>query len=333
MIKKVLIATVVALIVAFVVFYHWAKAPTLGFDYYDKLEHYQEEPLFVPDTLKVMTYNMGYLSGMTNNMGVDRSEDFFQNNLDKVVDVLIELEPDILGLQEIDFSSYRSFYQNQMDTIALKVGYINGFRSVNWDKRYVPYPYWPPKNHFKNIISGQAILADYPLFNIQRMVLPQPDKSFVYKAFNISRLLQMSDIHIGDQRFRLMNVHLEAFDKETRLEHAKWVKMMFERHAKRVPVILMGDFNSQPVGEEQSEAMEIIMSAEHIKSVVPVDYYNQDPEPYYTFSSADRQYAIDHILYNENFLKAVSAEVVTEMGQASDHLPLMAKFVQIRKNP
>lgn len=276
------------------------------------------------DTLSVITYNIGYLSGMTNNLPVERHESLFKENLSAAVNVVKGEAPGIMALQEVDFSSSRSLKWNQLDSLAERIGYPVAYRSVNWDIRYVPFPYWPISSHFGRVCSGQSILSAYPVSSEYTEVLAaREDRSSLFNLFYLDRLLQILDVTIGDRVVKVMNVHLEAFDQPTRLRQSLRVRQVYDSLATDWPVILMGDFNSEPPGGNTTEdAMDLIMKAKYIRSaVVPV--HGQD----FTFNTAEPSVMIDYILYNENHLRAVEAKVVREAGQISDHFPVLAKLI------
>ena len=135
------------ILVLTLVFYFWGSSGWIPSEDYNKLTTYGEERI-PKDTLSVMSYNLGYLSGMTNNRSVTRAQELFDSNLSQVNSLLTDQKPDIIGFQEIDFDSDRSKNVNQMKAIATYVGYYQSFSSLNWDKRYVPFPYLPVKAHF-----------------------------------------------------------------------------------------------------------------------------------------------------------------------------------------
>ncbi len=327
MLKKIIIAVLIILVAAFLYFVYWGSRPTLSANYYDQLRNHIKLRVQKPDTMTAMTFNVGYMSGMTNNLPVDRDYSLFANNLERAISLVDRYHPSFVGLQEVDFIAERSFYQNQLDSIVVRCEYPWSFRSVNWDKRYVPFPYWPFSDHFGNVISGQAILSDYPVTNAQRLVLKRPDQFFLRDAFYISRLLQFTDVDLGGISIRVMNVHLEAFDEETRIAQAKTVKDIYELYSDRFAIIIMGDFNSEPPSEESgSEAMKIILSAKNIRSAIDLEDYNKNKEINYTYSSEEPQRKIDYILYNDNFIKKIDAKVLHEAGEISDHLPVYFKF-------
>ncbi len=298
-------------------------------DYYQVKEYNIIENRVDRDTFKIMTFNIGYLSGMTNNLAEQREEKFFNENLNTAVRVLNIESPDVIGFQEIDYNSARSFWVNQMDEIATKCKYPYGYQSVNWDKRYVPFPYWPIRHHFGQILSGQSILSDFPIEQTETFVLDKPgSRSSITNAFYIDRLVQKAVLNLDSGQLMILNLHLEAFDQETRVAQAKVVRKMYDSLSTEMPVLLIGDFNSTvPGGPYLSEAIEIIMGSDDIESAVRLEQYNSNPEQYFTFSSGTPEYMIDFIFYNPSRIEKISSRVVSEMGEASDHLPVVMEFL------
>ena len=327
MLKKLAWGIPLFLILAIVIFYFTASSGSLSADAYHQIRQYEAQPLPPSDTLKVMTYNLGYLSGMTNNLAVPRSSDLFVDNLARSIQLLQSEQPHLIGFQEIDYDAKRSLRVQQLDELAHASGYPSAFQSVNWDKRYVPFPYWPPRYHFGKMLSGEAILAHGQLKMDQVITLPKPvNAPFYYNAFYLDRLIQVADWTIAGQQVKVMNLHLEAFDQETRLAHGKEVKRLYEQYADQGPVILMGDFNSIPAILEGEDAMDVIMSANNIASAIPDAVYQADPDKYFTFSSGSPEVMIDYILYNPSHITPIAARVVNEAGQISDHLPVTFQF-------
>ncbi len=284
------------------------------------------------DTLTIMTYNLGYLSGMKNNLAVDMPEELFDENLEKARRLLDMYEPDIIGFQEIDFASSRSWNLNQLD--SLSTGYYQAYRSVNWDKRYVPFPYWPLKYHFGKMLSGQAILSKYPLSNEETVVLQKPiNAPFYYNKFYLDRLVQIADVQVGDRVVKVMNVHLEAFDPETRESQAVIVKELFERYANDMPVILIGDFNASLWFESHyDKTMKTITSASGLSSATNKNVGGGVDEANFTFSSGAPYQMIDYILYNPKFIQPIYSKVLQEAGEISDHFPVIMKFTFTSEN-
>jgi endonuclease/exonuclease/phosphatase family metal-dependent hydrolase len=238
------------LLLAVILFYLWAGSSTLAEDKLAEIITFFNPPPSQAEqkTFTVMTYNIGYLSGMTNNQPVIRPKKiFFENNMNTFLHLLNEIQPDFLGFQEIDFHSRRSYDIDQMRTIAERAGYAYAARAVNWDKRYVPFPYWPPAVHFGRMLSGQAVLSRWPILAAQRIVLQKPQNSpFYYNAFYLDRLVQAVKIKAAHREIVILNIHLEAFDRETRENQAKKVLDIYRSYQDRFPTLIIGDFNSVP---------------------------------------------------------------------------------------
>ncbi len=325
----ILLVIITGLIAAF---YFWGQSANLEPTAYTGIESYPvKEKTTFPDTLSVMTYNIGYLSGMTNNLPVQPAPGLYSNHLDKAIQLIGGFSPDFVGFQEIDFNSKRSFYTNRMDSIAYSLNYGFGALAVNWDKKYVPFPYWPVKAHFGRMLSGQAVLSKYPVLVNRRVVLPKPASNpFYYNAFYLDRLVQLVEIEFGSHRLMLLNVHLEAFDSETREEQARVIATLLDDLGSDHPLLMIGDLNSTPPFEESSAEMEstisTILETGILKSAVSRGQYKKEPSSYYTFSSADPEVMIDYIFYNEK-IRPLRVEVVRDAETISDHLPVLFKFM------
>ena len=243
---KYIFRVLFVLIVAFVVFFFWASSSTLNKNEYAKIVNYSVDNTIKNDTVfSIVTYNIGYLSGMTNNLPVAKPKSLFDDNLRKVLSETKKINPDIIAFQEIDYDASRSYHTNQEKEIA-NLGYGYAARAINWDERYVPFPYWPFSMHFGKVVSGQTILSKYPLKEHQRMVLERvADAPFHRDAFYLERLAQIVKVTLNNKDVILINVHLEAFDKTTREKQFEEVLEIFNRYKKKYPTILLGDFNSR----------------------------------------------------------------------------------------
>lgn len=74
-------------------------------------------------TLRVVTYNIHH------GLGTDQ-----QLNLDRIVDVLREAQPDLVALQEVDVRTRRSLREDQAVSLGQKLGMNVGFgKAINHD--------------------------------------------------------------------------------------------------------------------------------------------------------------------------------------------------------
>ena len=308
------------MIIALVVFFFWASSSTLKTSEYEKLIKTDIEENFKKDSIfSILTYNIGYLSGMTNNLPVAKPKALFEANLQQVKSEIKKINADIIAFQEIDYDASRSYHINQEQEIA-QLGYSNVARAINWDKRYIPFPYWPFHLHFGKVVSGQSILSKHPLKEYQRKVLKRDVSTPFYRdAFYLERLAQVVKVQLNDREVVVINVHLEAFDKQTRVHQFKEVLGIFNKYKTEYPTILLGDFNSRA-----RDANAIIKEMFEMKNVGNVAFDATKIEN--TFSSKNPFERIDYIFYTRNTIEYLSGKVVTAFGQASDHLPVYMNF-------
>lgn len=311
-----------------------ASGPSWKSINYNKIITYPDAVISIQkDTIRLITFNIGWLSGMTNNLPLDRPYKLFEENLAKTVAVFDKLEPDIIAFQEIDYDAHRSYNIDQFAEIAQAGKFAFAGRVVNWDDRYVPFPYWPPKHHFQKTISGQAITSTFPIVNQERILNKKTiDKPFYWKAFYLNRLFQVCILEVNNREIALINTHLEAFDPVTRYEQAFELGDLYLSYAENYPVIIAGDFNSHPPleyykGKEGSEkVMSLFMDELNLQSaMVNLDLeYNEQA---FTYPSDNPGKKIDYILYDSTYFRNIKARVLDEMGSVSDHLPVMMDFV------
>ncbi len=310
---------------ALIAFYFWASRPLHSPGDKHRIEEYGSTKQSPRDSFSIMSFNIGWLSGMTNNLPKARPDSLFESNLDRCIRVIQSASPDLIAFQEIDFDSHRSARMNQLERIARACGYPYAALAINWDDRYVPFPYWPPAYHFGRVYSGLAVLSRFPILANQRILhkatLPRP---FYWKAFYLERLFQHISIDLGQDTLDLLNVHLEAFDAGTRAKQAEEL-IQYAGSVDPIPELMAGDFNAtweQNGAQGADQTMLPFRNTRYRPScrIAPTD------SMYFTFSSARPQRKIDYILYDTARLDVLDCRVMHEMGSVSDHLPLMSIF-------
>ena len=310
----------IVLLLVFVVFFFWASSSTLHKTEYAKIRTDEYGNLVDNDSVfSIITYNIGYLSGMTNNRPLPKPKELFVKNLAKVIAETKKVNPDIIAFQEIDFNAARSYNIDQQNQIA-QLGYNYSAEAVNWDKTYVPFPYWPPNMHFGKVVSGQSILSKYALKEHQRIVLERVANAPFYRdVFYLERLAQVVKVTLNEQDVVLINVHLEAFDTQTRMHQFNEVLAIFNKYKDNYPTILLGDFNSRA---RNSKA--IVKKMFEMKGVGNAAFNKENPVN--TFDTKSPFERIDYVFYTNNSIEYVSGKVLTAFEQASDHLPVFMKF-------
>ena len=332
-IKRILFIFFLVIVIPVVAFYFWGSARNYNQKDYDKIVIYKaDEFTATRDTLSLLTYNIGYLSGLTNNLPIGRTQKLFNDNLTLIDILLVDLNPDFVGIQEVDFKAKRSFEVNQMYEIARSGGFNYAAMAINWDKKYVPFPYGLPNIHFGQVYSGQAILSKYKIIENNLNVLIKPlGKPFYYNAFYLDRIAQIVKININETEIILINVHLEAFDVPTREKQAETLLKLYREYADKYPVLLFGDFNSTPPNAANPYAIEqtmnTLLSEPGLRAAISDSTYLANEQAYFTYDSRNPDIKIDYILYNSDKIKAIEARVVNEAGELSDHLPVYFQFV------
>ncbi len=201
---------------------------------------------------------------------------------------------------------------------------------MNWDKNYVPFPYFPLHLQFGKTVSGQALASRFPILKhrVEKLIKPI-NAAFWYNQFYLDRLVQICEINVG-QPLIVINLHLEAFDKETRETQAEAVVAYVKEYMDRFPVLLTGDFNSPlPIAENETTIKTIVESLE-MKEAIPDSVYLAKKAAG-TFPSDNPIYKIDHIFYHPKQIQALSWEVPDTLVSASDHKPILFEFL-IKRN-
>ncbi|CAM1370481.1 Metal-dependent hydrolase, endonuclease/exonuclease/phosphatase family [Tenacibaculum sediminilitoris] len=317
---RVVLKFLLLLVGLFIIFFFWASSPTMDEAEYAKIITHEYTTTNNNDSIySIVTYNIGYLSGMTNNRAVVKTKELFDSNLKKVLEKVKKVNPDIIALQEVDYNAARSYEVNQEEKLA-ELGYNFVARGVNWDEHYVPFPYWPPSMHFGKIVSGQSILSKYELKDYQRIVLERvADNPFYRDALYLDRLAQVVKVILEGKEVVVINLHLEAFDKTTRVRQFEYVLNLFNKYKKKYPTILLGDFNSKA-----RDIKSVIRKMFEMENVGNAAFEISNPAN--TFDTKDLFERIDYIFYTENSIEYVNGKVLNEFGQASDHLPIEMKF-------
>lgn len=307
-------------VMLFGLFFFWASSSTLKPSDYTKVITTNTSSNLKNDSIySILTYNVGYLSGMTNNKAIDKPETLFTDNLKRIKDKLKIVNADILAIQEIDFDASRSHNINQQDSIA-SLGYSYVAQAINWDERYVPYPYWPLSMHFGKILSGQSVFSKYPIKFHKREVLKRVKTIPYYKdVFYLDRLAQVVKIEIGKKQVVVINVHLEAFNKNTRTQQMKEVIAIYKTYSNTYPTFLLGDFNSDP--EYNNAAIDLLFK---LKNTGCAAFSKQATK--HTFSSGNPYERLDYIFYNTTFIDYVDGNVLSDFGEISDHFPVKMRF-------
>lgn len=315
-------------IVALAMFFFWASSGRLAASEYAQIKVNEAYPLNPEaNEFSVVSYNIGYLSGLTNNQAVRPEADLYETNLATAIAALEPLAPDILALQEIDLDSRRSYQVDQVTALGDALAYPQRAIAINWDKRYVPFPFWPPTVHFGQMLSGQAILSRWPIVEHERLVLEKvAGNPFFYNALYLDRLAQVAQVAVNGQIVVVINLHLEAFDRPTRQGQTEFVLALAETYAEQYPVLLLGDFNSalNRDAEGAPRSIQTVLDASGFQPVVAAADWEVSEQ--FTYPSGMPEFKLDYIFYTPDRIELLETQVIAEGGEASDHLPLLMRW-------
>jgi endonuclease/exonuclease/phosphatase family metal-dependent hydrolase len=334
------------LLLGFAVFFFWASSDRLSEAELTQTRRYAASPATdVPATVTITTYNIGYLSGMTNNKPVVRPDSFLNANLGQALRLLREADADLVGFQEIDYDGRRSGYVHQLDTIGTRLRYAAAAQAVNWDKRYLPFPYGRPAVNFGPMLSGQSLLSRFPIRQHVRRVLSPPPQPFYRAAFYLSHLAQIAVVDLGGRPLAVMNLHLEAFDIAAREQQAREANALYDKLAAAgLPVLVLGDINSVapashpvlPPDQRRKfagdETLPLLLDGTNLRSVFPDSTYRAASPPA-TFPANGPNRKIDHIFYPPALFEPIARDIQCGApSPPSDHCAVTASL-RLRTSP
>lgn len=230
--------------------------------------------------LKILSYNVHSC------IGTDRKLDPA-----RIADVIAGLEPDIIGLQELDVGRKRSGSIDQAHAVAslLKMDF-----------------HFHPALKVEDEHYGDAILTAFPLRLIKADALP---------SYGEPRGALWVEIDIGGRPLQVFNTHLGLFRRERVRQSSIMTGPDWVGHPEAAgkPRLLMGDFNSipsSPAYRQLSDTMRDI-GAETGKVASR------------TFPSRFPLLRLDHVFVADG-PRIIKAEAISTplTRLASDHLPL-----------
>ncbi len=293
-----------------------------------------------PEVLTVVVWNLSWAYGwMSDGRGGAKPLAHFERNLDTMGRVLAAAKPDLVLLQEADFASTRSHNMDQAERLARQCGLSYIAPAETWSANYIPFPYWPPANQFGRMSSGGAVLSRYPLHHPVVELLPKPtDNPWWYNLFYLFRYLQRVEVEHPAGVIQVVNAHLEAWDEANRLNQAYRARALLDDFSS-TRVIFGGDMNAVPPESPQrhgyadqpqtdnrhDETIKVLRSANNVTDTVAPNTLTSTPSAWFTFPSHAPNRKLDYIFTGDSFT-VESIRVMTEAGDVSDHLPLIAKL-------
>ena len=230
-------------------------------------------------SLRVMTYNIRHGRGMDN-----------QLNLERTAEVIRKLNPNLVGLQEVDEKVQRSGSVDQ-------AGFLGDSLTMK-----------PAFGAFMDFQGGRYGMGALSRFPIRRMT------SFALPEGNEPRIALIVEVELPTgETLKLVNVHFDWVEDDG-FRFAQATKLADELKKAKEPFILLGDFNDEP----GSRTLKLFQS---IAKEVPKPTSNR-----FTFSSTKPEKEIDFIFCAPADRWEVASCQVIDEKVASDHRPVFAEL-------
>ncbi len=163
--------------------------------------------------LNIMTYNIHHVEGTDGKVDYGR-----------MADVIRELDPDVVALQEVDNGTLRTEGVNQVEKLASLAGY-----------KYFVFRRSMPYNGGE---YGLAVMSRYPILENESHPLP-------FRQYLEPRSLLITRIKIDENGgfITLANTHLCSQSEENRIDQVRRINSILS--GIEGPVLLAGDFNAR----------------------------------------------------------------------------------------
>ena len=209
----------------------------------------QDEPQNV-ESLIVMTWNIRFGAARIPFFGdscgdrvlMTRAET--EGYLNSIVDYINSTEPDILLLQEVDISSKRSAYVNQLQYILDRTHLNYGAYASMWNAEIIP------SDGLGKVDAGNAVLSRWKITDAERIQLPlRTDQDALTQYFYLRRNILKAKIVIDeDTDFYAVNIHATAFaTDDTKQKHiTRYKEVLDDIVLLGATFVTGGDLNSIP---------------------------------------------------------------------------------------
>ncbi len=206
-------------------------------------------------------------------------------DLDLIANVIIDADPDLVALQEVDFKTNRS---KKFDLVA----------ELGWRTKMVPI--FAKAMNYDGGEYGEGVLSKYTFLQSRNVALPYTPGNEPRAALEIITMLPSGDT------IAFVGTHLDHLkDDKDRVAQVKKINQVFSSN--KYPTILVGDLNAIP-GSTPINILEEMWSA---------SYDKKKPKP--TFPSDNPTRKIDYVMfYPKNRWRVLETAVIKD-SIASDH--------------
>ena len=210
------------------------------------------------NTLKVMTWNIRFGAGRIPFFGdscgdrVLMTEPETLGYMDSIIVYINSTQPDVLLLQEVDISSKRSAYVNQLQYILDHTHLNYAAYASMWNAEIIP------SDGLGKVDAGNAILSRWEITDAERIKLPlRTDQDALTQYFYLRRNILKAKINIPelDTTLYAVNIHATAFaTDDTKQKHIdKYEEVLEDLDSQGFIFVTGGDLNSVPPGADPTD--------------------------------------------------------------------------------
>lgn len=237
-------------------------------------------------------------------------------DLERTVDVISSLEPDILAIQEVDRFWARSGGVDQPTELVESLGMSACF-GVNLNHE-------PDEHADEPHQYGTATLTMFPILDCDNTFLPTSE------GWEQRGLLETRVEIEGVGEVAILNTHLQAGrqgqEEEAIRQRTEQAEFIADRIAAiDVPVILMGDFNAEPDDDELAPLRDSELGLQDAWDIAGDEDDGSEGFTSPTSPDEDAERRIDYIFVSGDIeVLSVDVPVTEDTRMASDHFPVMA---------
>jgi endonuclease/exonuclease/phosphatase family metal-dependent hydrolase len=305
----------------------------------------------IPDTLKVMTWNIKFGGG--------RIDFFFDCHGDRVImeksevidnmallsEKIHEVNPDVLFIQEADVNAKRSAFVDQVQYLLDNTDLNYAAYASQWKAKYIP------SDGIGKMDSGNAILSKWKFTDAKRIALPLiQSQNFVVRYFYLKRNILEINLENKGESIKLLTTHLSAYAKDdTKKKQLEILKTYVDSlNQKGQQFILGGDFNSLPpfsgqtsnfddsvCTNEDFEADNYSMETEWMmpfyesyEAAISLENFKENNKIHFTHTTDKNGFwnrKVDYLFTNGHFVPN-SENTLQQWMQISDHAPIVVTY-------
>ncbi len=215
----------------------------------------------VKQPLRIMSYNIRIGIGMDN-----------KTDLKRIADVINRVQPDFVGLQEVDSVAERSGWVNQ---------YLELARLTNM------YPVFAPATERSKGLYGIAALVRNKPVSYGYVALPGKEEPRVF-------------LYLEYPKYTLCNTHF-SLDANSRMESIEVINKTLYNNSK--PIIITGDFNMEPLS---SEFLKMNSSWQLLSSPLLKTYPSDHPSKRLDYIFGDKKH--EYKVVNDKVIDVLSSD-------------------------